>query len=244
MNDNDTHVALVTGAARRIGAEIARRLHAAGYRVMIHCHHSRDEAAALARELNGRHPDSAAIIQGDLRDARVPGQLVDAVIAQWQRLDLVVNNASRFYPTPVADAGLETWNDLFDTNLRAPFLLAQAAAAHLAATRGSIVNIVDIHGERPLKNHAIYSTTKAGLDMLTRALARELAPEVRVNGVSPGAILWPENGLTEKTKQEIVSSTPLQELGSPVDIADAVLFLARSHFITGQVIAVDGGRSL
>lgn len=244
MNSNEPPVALITGAARRIGAGIARHLHAAGFRVAIHCHHSKEEAGTLAGQLNEARAGSAIVRNGDLADERFPGKLVDSVINEWQRLDLLVNNASRFYPTPFADVGLEEWNDLFDSNLRAPFLLAQAAAGHLAEARGSIVNIIDIHGERPLRDHAIYSTTKAGLHMLTRALAKELAPAIRVNGVSPGAILWPETALSDEAKQGIIDSTPLARQGSPRDIAEAVLFLARGDFITGQVIAVDGGRSL
>lgn len=244
MNEDNQPVALITGAARRIGAAIARHLHAAGFRVAIHCHRSTNEANQLAQALNDHRENSAVVIAGDLADERFPGQLIHEVIGKWRRLDLLVNNASRFHPTRLEDTGLDDWNALMDTNLRAPYLLAQAAARQLAQDAGCIVNIIDIHGERPLEGHAIYSVTKAGLHMLTRALAKELAPAVRVNGVSPGAILWPENEPTAEAREAIIRTTPLQRLGTTADIAETVLFLARSPFVTGQVIAVDGGRSL
>lgn len=237
-------VALVTGAARRIGAAIAETLHASGHRVIIHCHRSRDEADALARGLNAARADSATVMNADLLDHAAISRLVKQAAAQWQRLDLLVNNASTFFPTPVAGTTSAQWNDLIGSNLAAPFFLSQAAAPFLQASSGAIVNLVDIHGERPLAGHAVYSTAKAGLHMLTRALAKELAPAVRVNGVSPGAILWPESGMNDDERENIVAATPLRRTGHPQDVADAVLFLARSPFITGQVLAVDGGRSL
>lgn len=237
-------VALVTGAARRIGAAIAETLHAARYRVVIHCRQSRDEADTLAGKLNAARADSAIVMQADLLDHAAISNLVARAAAQWQRLDLLVNNASTFFPTPVGETTLAQWNDLIGSNLSAPFFLSQAAASFLRESRGAIVNLIDIHAERPLANHAAYSASKAGLHMLTRALAKELAPEVRVNGVSPGAILWPESGMNDRERENIIASTPLQRTGTPQDIADAVLFLARSEFITGQILAVDGGRSI
>ncbi len=235
-------VALVTGAARRIGAVIAETLHGADYRVVIHCRRSRAEAGALAARLNAARADSAIVIAADLLIVGEPERLVREAHAAFGRLDLLVNNASSFYPTTIGATTREQWNDLVGSNLAAPFFLCQAAAPFLK--NGAIVNLVDIHGARPLANHAVYSTAKAGLHMLTRALAKELAPGVRVNGVSPGAILWPEAETSEAEKKRIVAATPLARTGTPQDIADAVLFLARSAYITGQIIAVDGGRSL
>lgn len=237
-------VALVTGAARRIGAVIAETLHAAGYRVVIHCRQSRDEADTLAGKLNAARADSAIVMEADLLDHAAISNLVARAAAQWQRLDLLVNNASTFFPTPIGETTLAQWNDLIGSNLSAPFFLSQAAASFLRESRGAIVNLIDIHAERPLANHAAYSASKAGLHMLTRALAKELAPEVRVNGVSPGAILWPESGMSDRERENIIASTPLKRTGTPRDIADAVLFLARSEFITGQILAVDGGRGI
>lgn len=237
-------VALVTGAARRIGAVIAETLHAAGYRVVIHCRQSRDEADTLAGKLNAARADSAIVMEADLLDHAAISNLVARAAAQWQRLDLLVNNASTFFPTPIGETTLAQWNDLIGSNLSAPFFLSQAAASFLRESRGAIVNLIDIHAERPLANHAAYSASKAGLHMLTRALAKELAPEVRVNGVSPGAILWQESGMSDRERENIIASTPLKRTGTPRDIADAVLFLARSEFITGQILPVDGGRGI
>lgn len=239
-----TPVALVTGAARRIGAAIAEHLHDENYRVAIHCRHSQNEARALCKRLNDRRPDSAIVIAGDLLAFTEMDALVKNAINAFGQLDLLVNNASSFFPTPVGATTPAEWNELIGSNLGAPFFLSQAATPYLKASRGSIVNLVDIHARRPLAGHAVYSSAKAGLDMLTRALARELAPDVRVNGVAPGAILWPEAGMSEHDRENVVAKTPLQRTGSPQDIADAVLFLARSQFVTGQVLAVDGGRGL
>lgn len=242
---SDPHaVALVTGAARRIGAAIAEALHASGYRIVIHCRHSRSEAAALAARLNAVRANSAAVISADLLLDGEPERLVREAVGAFGRLDLLVNNASSFYPTRIGETTRAQWEDLVGSNLAAPFFLCQAAAPHLCESNGAIVNLIDIHGERPLAGHAVYSTAKAGLHMLTRALARELAPGVRVNGVSPGAILWPETEMDDAGKQRIVAGTPLARTGAPHDIAEAVLFLARAEFVTGQVVAVDGGRSL
>ncbi len=244
MEQDHTPVALITGAARRIGAETTRTLHAAGYRVAIHYAGSRDEATALCHALNEARADSATTLQADLRDANAVAPLVEAAAAQWGRLDLLVNNASRFYPTPVGGVDAAQWHDLIDSNLKAPFFLAQAATPWLRAVNGCIVNIVDIHAERPLREHPVYCASKAGLAMLTRSLACELGPQVRVNGVSPGAILWPENEIDEATRQRIVERTFLKRKGEASDIAGAVLWLARdAGYVTGQIIAVDGGRS-
>ncbi len=237
--------ALVTGAARRVGAQIARSLHAAGANVVIHCHHSLREAEELAAELERARAASTAIIAGDLLDDALLQRLVDATREHFGSLHLLINNASTFYPTPVGDITAAQWQDLIGTNLRVPLFLTQAAAPLLKRTHGSVVNIVDIHGQRPLRDHVVYSTAKAGLIMLTRALARELAPEVRVNALAPGTILWPESGMDAARKDKILARTPLARSGSPEDIARAVLFFAtEAPFVTGQILAVDGGRSI
>ena len=238
---------LVTGAARRIGATIARTLHAAGARVILHCHHSSDQAERLAAELNGTRPRSCKVIAADLLEPASLARLVDAAAEVWGRLDGLVNNASSFYATPVGKIGEREWNDLIGTNLRAPLLLAQAAAPRLAQAKGAIVNIVDIHAERPLPGFVVYTVAKAGLAGLTRSLALELAPDVRVNGVAPGAILWPEDGrhYDPAERERIVEQTPLARVGTPEDIAGAVKYLLfDAPFVTGQILAVDGGRVL
>ncbi|UCH53145.1 MAG: pteridine reductase [Pseudomonadota bacterium] len=237
-------VALVTGGAHRIGAAIARRLHAEGVNLVIHYLTSEAPAHALQNELNAARADSVMLVRGDLNNGKkLLKNLVFETTERFKRLDIVVNNASRFYPTPVGEASEENWDDIVGTNLKAPFFLAQAAAPHLKKTNGCVVNIADIYGERPLPNFPIYSIAKAGLVMLTKALAREFAPEVRVNAIAPGAILWPERGLDEMSKQRVISRTPLKRAGEPEDIAGAVLFLVRDGgFITGQTLVVDGGR--
>lgn len=237
-------VALVTGAARRIGAVIAATLHAAGYRVVIHCRRSVNEADALAARLNAARPDSALVLCAELLDHDAIATLGEKAANAWGRLDLLVNNASSFHPTHIGATTHEQWNDLIGSNLAAPYFLVQATAPFLAASHGAIVNLVDVHAQRPLAGHAVYSTAKAGLHMLTRAQALELAPGIRVNGIAPGAILWPEAGMDAEEQRRILADIPLQRTGTPQDIADAVLFLARSEYITGQIIAVDGGRSL
>lgn len=238
-------VALITGGAHRIGAEIARTLHGAGMNIALHFRHSREAAETLQAELNGNRRDSVALFQADLLVTTRLVRLIDKVIHTLGRLDVLVNNASSFYPTPVGSATETQWEELLGSNLKAPFFLSQAAAPHLKACRGCIVNIADIHGERPLKRHPIYSVAKAGKIMLTKALARELGPDVRVNAVAPGAILWPERGLDEVTRQRIVAATALKRQGTPNDIARTVLFLIRdADYMTGQVVAVDGGRTL
>jgi pteridine reductase len=237
--------ALVTGAARRVGAQIARSLHAAGANIMIHCHRSLAEAQQLAAQLEQTRAGSAAVSVADLRDtAALPG-LIAGTCDRFGALDLLINNASSFYPTPLGQITLAQWNDLIGTNLQAPLFLAQAAAPQLRRRHGSLINIADIHGLRPLREHTVYSAAKAGLMMLTRSLARELAPEVRVNAIAPGAVLWPEQGLEEARRDRIRGQTPLQRPGTPEDIARAVLFFAsEAPFVTGQVLAVDGGRSI
>jgi pteridine reductase len=241
----ETKVALVTGSARRIGRSIVRRLHEAGATVAIHYRGSAAEAAALAADLNADRPDSAAVFCGDLTRLEDIEALVSDV-GNWRgRLDLLVNNASTFYPTPIGTVSEQHWDDLVGTNLKAPLFLSQAAVPMLREHGGVIINIVDIHAERPLKDHSVYGPAKAGLAMLTRSLAKDLAPEIRVNGVSPGAILWPEDGMNEATKNAILEQVPLGTPGSPEDIAGAVLFLARdAGYVTGQILAVDGGRSI
>jgi pteridine reductase len=238
-------VALVTGAARRIGATIACALHAQGMNVILHYRSSAREADTLAQQLNRTRASSAALIQADLQRIDTLPAVVTQAVSIWGRLDALVNNASSFCPTPVGTITLEQWDALIDSNLKAPLFLSQAAAPALAECGGCIVNITDIHAERPLKGFCVYSVAKAGLVMLTKSLARELGPRVRVNAVSPGAILWPERELDETGKQEIIARTALKRQGTPDDIARAVLFLLRDGtYISGQILAVDGGRSL
>jgi len=238
-------VALVTGAARRIGAAIARRLHAAGANVVLHYRGANADAAQLEKDLNAARPGSALKLKGDLLAPVAPKALVDAALQRFARLDILVNNASAFYPTPVGQIELGHWEELIGSNLRAPLFLAQAAAPQLALAGGAIVNIADIHAERPLKGYVVYSIAKAGLVALTRSLALELAPGVRVNAVAPGAIAWPEDGqFVPGERERIVASTPLRRTGNPEEIAQAVHFLCTAPFVTGQVVAVDGGRSI
>jgi pteridine reductase len=238
---------LVTGGARRVGAAIVRALHGAGANVVVHCNRSVDEAARLMAGLEAARAGSTAIVRGDLLDAQRLAGLVEEAAARFGRLDGLVNNASSFHATPLASLDEGAWDDLVGTNLRAPLFLSKAAAAHLKASRGSIVNIVDIHAERPLAGFLAYSVAKSGLAGLTRALALELAPDVRVNGVSPGAILWPDDGeaFPPGERERITVQTPLRRTGSPEDIAGAVKYLLfDAPFVTGQVLAVDGGRSI
>lgn len=237
-------VALVTGGARRVGAEIVRALHAAGARVAIHHRRSSSEAQALAAELNALRPDSAAAFAADLCDAGALFALVEAVVARFGRLDALVNNASTFHPTPLAAIDETAWSDIVGSNLKGPLFLSQAAAPHLAAAGGCIVNITDIHADRPLKGYPLYCAAKAGLNGLTRALALELAPTVRVNAVAPGAVDWPEDDSFPPDEQAaIIARTLLKRAGTPDDIARAVKFLVfDSPYVTGQVINVDGGR--
>jgi pteridine reductase len=236
---------LITGAARRIGACIARTLHANGANIAIHYRGSADEAKQLAAELNDIRANSAITVQADLLDTERLAGLVEEVVAKTGRLDVLLNNASSFYPTPLEEVTEEHWVDLLGSNLKAPLFLSKAALPHLRAAQGAIFNIIDIHSQRPLRNHPVYGPAKAALAMLTRSLAKDLAPEVRVNGVSPGAILWPEDGMSEKAEQSILKQVPLKRMGEPEDIARTILFLVKdAPYITGQIIAVDGGRSI
>jgi pteridine reductase len=239
------HCVLVTGGAKRLGAAIGRRLHAAGANVVVHYHQSQPSADELVAELERARAGSALAVRADLHDAERLPLLVDATLARFGRLDVLVNNASTFYPTPVGSITLAQFDDLVGTNLRAPLFLSQAAAPALRAARGLIINMVDIHGRRPLKAHPVYSAAKAGLVMLTQSLARELGPEVRVNAIAPGPVLWPERDIDPQLKDEIIAKTALKRSGSPEDIArTAYFFAAEAPYVTGQVIAVDGGRSL
>lgn len=237
--------ALITGAAKRIGAGIARTLHRAGANIAIHYRGSEGPAKALAGELNAARPDSALTVRANLRKTQEIDEVVHDIIEQTGRLDILVNNASSFYPTPLGAITEQQWDDLIGTNLKAPLFLSQAAEPHLRARGGVIINIVDIHATRPLRNHAVYGPAKAGLAMLTRSLARDLAPDIRVNGVSPGAILWPEDDMPDQVKDNIIGQVPMKRAGDPEDIANCVLYLVRdAGYVTGQIIAVDGGRSI
>lgn len=245
MSQDHPPVALITGAAQRIGATIARHLHQRGLAIALHYHRSQAPAAALKEELEQARPDSVQLIQADLNESRQLARIIQQV-EQWRgRLDLLVNNASSFYPTPLSQLTGEQWDDLMGTNLKAPFFLAIEAAPLLRASRGAIINLVDIHADRPLKNHPVYSMAKAGNAMMVKSLARELGPEIRVNGVAPGAILWPEQAMSDPVKQEILARTALERTGTPADIAGAVCFLAlEAPYVTGQILAVDGGRTV
>jgi pteridine reductase len=237
--------ALITGGARRVGAAIARRLHAAGAAVLIHYRDSEADATGLVAELNAARAKSAAKVKAELLAPIAPRALVGAALEAFGRLDLLVNNASSFFPVALGDIEPSHWEELIGSNLRAPFFICQQAAPELRKTSGAIVNIVDIHADRPLKGYPVYSIAKAGLAALTRSLALELAPAVRVNAVAPGAIAWPEDGQFDPAERErIVATTPLARMGSPEDIAQAVHFLACAAYVTGEIIAVDGGRSL
>lgn len=237
--------ALVTGAARRVGASVARALHAAGANLVLHYRSSAEDAAALERELNGARAGSVTLAQADLLDVAHLPELVAVATRTFKGLDILVNNASSFYPTPVGDITALDWDDLIGTNLRAPLFLAQAAAPALHEAQGLILNLADIHGVRPLRRYPVYSIAKAGLIMLTRSLARELGPHVRVNAVAPGPVMWPDDGLDTVLQEDIKSRTALKRMGSPADVARACLFFAtEAPYVTGQVLAVDGGRSI
>ncbi|MGH8210792.1 MAG: pteridine reductase [Steroidobacteraceae bacterium] len=237
--------ALITGAARRVGSAIARTLHTAGANVVLHYRSSAEDAAELARELNAARPGSAAVVAGDLLEIEKLPALAQAAAQAFGGLDILVNNASSFYPTPVGDITGIDWEDLIGTNLKAPLFLSQAAAPALQANHGLVLNLADIHGMRPLRRHPVYSVAKAGLIMLTKSLARELGPHVRVNAIAPGPVLWPEDGLDMALQAQIIDRTALKRIGSAADVARAALFFAaEAPYITGQILAVDGGRSV
>ena len=241
----DGKAALITGAARRVGAAIAQALHAAGASVVLHYRSSAEEAAALALDLNNARPGSATLAQCDLLDGAAVKELAHTAAAAFGGLDILVNNASSFYPTPLGDIDEDDWNDLIGTNLKAPLFLAQASSPALRERSGLIINLADIHGMRPLRRHPVYCVAKAGLIMLTKSLARELGPLVRVNAIAPGPVMWPEDGLDPALREEIIGRTALKRTGSADDVARAVLFFAaEAPFITGQILAVDGGRSI
>ena len=234
--------ALISGGAKRIGAQIVRTLHEDGYQVIIHCHQSEEIAQALCHELNSKRNSSAQVVVADLGDNEAIKKLTQTI----KSLDLLVNNASVFYPTSIENSTIENWDKIININLRAPFFISTELSKILAVNQGSIVNIIDIHSDRPLKKFSIYNISKAGMKMLTKTLAKELAPNIRVNGISPGSILWPQDGsqLSDKEKISMLDRIALNKQGSPNDIAEAVLFLADAKYITGQVINIDGGRSL
>lgn len=238
-------VVLITGAARRVGAVIAHTLHAAGYDVALHYRHSAAEATALADTLERQRAGSTLLLQGELADTAALPALVESLLAHYGRLDALVNNASAFYPTPVGEATPTQWNELFASNAQAPFFLSQAAVPALREAQGGIVNLLDIYAERPLANHPLYCMAKAALAAMTRSLALDLAPLVRVNGVAPGAVMWPSDGKPYDDQQAMLARTPMQRAGTPEDVAGAVLWLLRdAPFVTGQVLRVDGGRTL
>ncbi len=244
-SDLSGKVVLITGGAQRVGAMTARLLHAAGANILLHYRNSRQQALDLQSELHAKRENSVLLIQADLLDTVKLRAMLNQGLEQWGRLDVLVNNASSFYPTPMGSVSENDWDDLIGSNMKAPFFLSQLAAPHLQKHRGSIISIVDIHAERPMQGHSVYNMAKAGLAMLVKTLACELGPEIRVNGVAPGAIMWPTQEMDDITKQRIVSRTYLKRKGSAEDIARTVLFLAAdADYITGQIIAVDGGRSL
>lgn len=242
---HDRPVALITGAARRVGAVIARTLHAAGFDLALHYRHSADEARALALDLDSRRRGSTLLVPAELADLVALPVIIEHVLKHYGRLDALVNNASAFFPTPVDSATPQQWNQLFASNAQAPFFLSQAAIPALRDARGSIVNLIDIYAERPLADHPLYCMAKAALAAMTRSLALDLGPEVRVNGVAPGAVLWPGDGKPYDDQQAMLARTPLQRAGSPEDVANTVLWRLRdAPFVTGQIIRVDGGRTL
>lgn len=242
---SDFAVVLITGAGKRIGAALAEYMHTRGYAVALHYQHSKNEAEALRDQFNSARANSAICVQADLANASARDGVIPAVIKQFGRLDVLINNASSFSPTAIGETTDSDWDDLFDANARAPFFLAQAAAPYLRERQGCIVNLLDIFAERPKPKHTVYCMAKAAQRMLTQSLALELAPDVRVNGIAPGAILWPESGKPEAQKLAIIDATPLARIGSVADICDAAGFLIESaRYSTGQIIDVDGGRLL
>ncbi|MBT3137035.1 pteridine reductase [Alteromonas sp. ALT199] len=237
-------VALITGAAKRIGAAMACKLHSEGYRVIIHYGHSKNDAFALAEKLNSQRANSATCLQANLCDSDEVNALGQGALNVWGQLDVLVNNASSFYPTPVGNISQDDWDSLVGSNVKGPLFLSQALAPALEANKGCIINMVDMHIDRPLPKHSVYLMAKSGLASLTQSLAIDLAPKVRVNGIAPGAILWPEREMDDAEKDKLLSSIPLGELGTPEDIANTLSFLISAPYITGQIIYVDGGRGL
>ena len=245
MNDKLEKWILITGAAKRVGAKMAEVLHSNGFNIVIHYNSSSESANNLSARLNQQRSGSSIIIGGNLTDDSAVESLIPSVVKQTGRLDVLINNASTFYPTPIENITLEDWDNLFGINLKAPLFLSKHAAKYLKDSAGLIINIVDIHARKPLKNHPIYGPAKSGLAMLTKSLARDLAPSVRVNGIAPGMILWPENEPSESIKKSILDQIPLKRSGSPEDIANCALFLINNApYITGQIIPIDGGRSI
>ena len=234
--------ALITGGAARIGAQIAKTLHKNNFNIIIHCNQSKDKAQLLCDELNLLKEKSAKVVVGNLNNI----DSINTIVESIESIDLLVNNASVFYPLSVDESDSENWDNILDVNLKAPFFLSKGLSQKLNSSEGSIINIIDIHADRPLKKHSVYNISKAGLKMLTLTLAKELAPSIRVNGVSPGSILWPQEGaeISESEKSIMLERIALKRQGSPQDIADTVLFLANSNYLTGQIINVDGGRTL
>jgi len=244
MNQN-SKVAIITGGARRIGAVIAKTLHKSGYAIVIHYRNSATDAEKLMQELNNQRQNSCQIIQGDLDDSQTYSDIINTAMNNFGRIDALINNASSFYPTPIAEITETQWHDLMASNLKAPLFLSKHAAPELSKHLGCIINIIDIYAQRPLADHPIYCSAKAGLQMLTKSLARDLNGKVRVNGVAPGAILWPENDIGLDTQEQLLERIPLNKLGEPNDIAKTVLFLVQdAPYINGEIIAVDGGRSV
>ena len=236
--------ALITGAARRVGAAIARKLHAAGANIVLHYRSSGEAAEAISKELNEQRPNSVVMVEADLLDVGQLQALPEIATSNFGSLDILVNNASTFYPTPMGDITEIDWDDLMGTNLKAPLFLSQAASSALRISNGLIVNIADIHGQQPLSRHTVYSLAKAGVIMLTKSLAREMGPSIRVNAIAPGPVMWPEDGMDKALQAKIIDRTALKRGGSPDDVARAVLFFAtEAPYITGQILAVDGGRS-
>lgn len=245
MDSNQPKVVLITGGAKRVGAVIARTLHGAGYDVALHCRYSTAEADALAQQLCAQRPNSAFVLQADLADMQALPKLIASTLSHYGRLDALINNASAFYPTPVELATTAQWNELFASNAQAPFFLVQAALPALRATHGTVINLVDVYAERALAQHPIYVMAKAALEAMTRCLALDLGPDVRVNGVAPGAVMWPSDGKPYADQEAILTRTPLKRAGAPEDVAGTVLWLLRdAPFVTGQIIRVDGGRSI
>ena len=245
MNDKLEKWILITGAAKRVGAKMAEVLHSNGFNIVIHYNSSSESANNLSARLNQQRSGSSIIIGGNLTDDSAVESLIPSVVEQTGRLDVLINNASTFYPTPIENITLEDWDNLFGTNLKAPLFLSKHAAKYLKDSAGLILNIVDIQARKPFKNHPIYGPAKSGLAMLTKSLARDLAPSVRVNGIAPGMILWPENEPSESIKKSILDQIPLKRSGSPEDIANCALFLIKdAPYITGQIIPIDGGRSI